>query len=180
MTPAATLFRTILTGLRGVIAALAARDRARQPLLLRIHQHIGHTIARFERLFAHWQNNTLPQLRAPRPGRPSRPRGLAPLPTGPAWLLRHVDHYDARGFASQLQHLLHTEDCARFLAEVPRTARILRPLARALAIQLPGDPPPPLPKPVRTPKPPRTRWPPLPPRPWSDPAILPLEFSKAR
>ena len=178
MTTLAITFRAILTSLRGVIAALAAKDHARQMLLLRIHQHIGHTIARFERLFAQWRTGTIPPPRAPRPGRPARPRSTPRLAAGPAWLIRHVDHYDARGFASQLQHLLHTEDCARFLAEVPRAGRILRPLARALAIQMPGDPPPPLPKPARPPKPPT---PPSPkPTPWTNPASLPLHFSKFR
>ncbi len=183
MTTLAITFRAILTSLRGVVAALAAKDRARQVLLLRIYQHIGLIIARFERLFAHWRDGTLPKPRAPRPGRPARPRSTPRLSAGPAWLIRHVDDYNARCFASQMQHLLHTEDCARFLAEVPRAGRILRPLARALAIQMPGDPPPPLPKPARAPKPAN---PPPPPSPPPDPpartsrANLPLIFSKLR
>jgi hypothetical protein len=77
MTTLAITFRNILNSLRGVIAALAPQDSARQAVLLRIHQHIGRTIARFERLFTQWREGTLPPPRAPctRSACPRRQRG---------------------------------------------------------------------------------------------------------
>ena len=123
-----TLFRAILTSLWAVIAPIAAKNPAKTALLIRIANHLNRTIQRFETLFARWQTNTLPKLRPnkphpekphpekPHPGRPHTAKTTPRLPRGPAWILRHVDHYNARGCASQLQHLLHAEDMAAFLA----------------------------------------------------------------
>ena len=193
-----TLFRAILTSLWAVIAPIAAKNPAKTALLIRIANHLNRTIQRFETLFARWQTNTLPKLRPnkphpnkphpekPHPGRPHTSRTTPRLPRGPAWILRHVDHYNARGCASQLQHLLHAEDMAAFLAAVPRAARLLRPLAKSLGLHMPGDPPPPLPKPARPPKPAHLNAPSLnqPQTTALSPApariALPFGFSKAR
>ena len=168
MNTLATPFRTILKGLQAVIGIVLTKERHREPILTRIYLHLNRTLARFEKLVANWQNNTLPKprQRAPRPTRPGagalRPSpartGTTPrLPTSRAWLIRNVDHYNFRGHASQLQHFLASPECVAFLAEVPRAGRILRPLARSLGIQMPGDPPPPAPKPA---KPAATPYPP--------------------
>ena len=184
-----TLFRAILTSLWAVIAPIAAKNPAKTALLIRIANHLNRTIQRFETLFARWQTNTLPKLRPtkPHPDRPHTARTTPRLPRGPAWILRHVDHYNARGCASQLQHLLHAEDMAAFLAAVPRAARLLRPLAKSLGLHMPGDPPPPLPKPARPPRPAHLNPPPTNPPPPPAPAriapahiALPFGFSKAR
>jgi hypothetical protein len=161
MTDFATRFRTILSGLMAFIATVAAKDRPRADFLVRIHHHLNRTIQRFERLATHWRNNTLPKQRS-RPGRPARPQAAPRLPTGKAWLQRALNHYLANGHAAQLQHFLTTEDCQRFLAEVPRALRILRPLARSLGLLMPGDPPPP---------PPKSSFTPDPPGPWPVPAL---------
>ena len=149
MTTLATHFRTILAGLLVVIGIVATKEPARDPFLARIYHHLNRTIQRFEKLVAHWRAGTLPKPGKPRPGRPSHPRATPRFPTGYAWLIRSVDHYNFRGHASQLQHFLAAPECIQFLAEVPRAGRILRPLARALALQMPGDPPPPMPKPAK-------------------------------
>ena len=161
MTTLATQFRTILAGLQAVIGIIAAKNPPHLPLLTQIYFHLNRTIQRFERLVTHWRNNTLPKQRQRAP-RPARPRTTPRLPAGRAWLIRNVDHYNARGHALQLQHFLATPECIAFLAEVPRAGKILRPLARSLGIQMPGDPPPPLPKPARPPKPAKTPFLPLP------------------
>ncbi len=163
MTILATHFRAILAGLQVVIGIVAANDRARLAFLACIHNHLNRTMVRFEKLVAHWRNNTLPKPGKPRPGRAQRPQTTPRLPNSKSWLLRSVDHYNFRGHASQLQHFLASPECAAFLAEVPRAGRILRPLARSLALQMPGDPPPPMPKPPKpkpsvTPKPGPMPW----------------------
>ena len=61
MTTLATHFRTILSGLQVVIGIVAAKDRARDAFLARIHHHLNRTIQRFEKLVAHWRNNSLPK-----------------------------------------------------------------------------------------------------------------------
>ena len=155
MSPLATLFRAILHGLQATIAKIAAKNRQSVPLLLRVSNHLHRTIQRFERLFTLWQRDALP---APRPGAasPRAPRKTpsAPsprLPSGKAWLTRALASTEANARASQLQHFLALPDCAAFLAQVPRAARLLRPLADALGLHLPCDPPPPDPKPSFTP-----------------------------
>ena len=190
MTTLATTFRAILTGFQAVIGIVARKEPHRDAFLAQIYHHLNRTIQRFEKLVAHWRNNTLPRQRKPRPGAgalrpsPARPQTTPRLPRGQSWLIRNVDHYNARGHASQLQHFLATPECVQFLAEVPRATRILRPLAKSLGIQMPGDPPPPIPKPARPPKPAST--PPLPSAPaWPGaqrPILTPNHpiFSKAR
>ena len=179
MTTLATIFRAILTDLQKVIAPIAAKDRTQ--FLVRIYYHLSRTIQRFEKLVTHWRNNSLPRQRS-RPSRPSHARITPAFPTGYAWLVRGVDHYNARAHASQLQYFLASPECAQFLAEVPRAGRILRPLARSLGIQMPGDPLPPMPKPAPPPKPAKNPWFLLPPAPVAverrDP--YPPIFSKAR
>jgi hypothetical protein len=179
MSALATTFRTILHGLKAVIARIAANDRPRTAFLVGIYGHLSRTVSRFEALVAHWRANTLPKQRH-RPGRTPRLRATPKRPTGKSWMLRHVDHSDFRAHASQLQHFLTTEDCRKLLAEVPRAARILRPLARALGLLMPGDPLPPPPKPPITPDPPWFAPPALPEICIKVIARAPAFFSKPR
>ncbi len=153
MTDLATPFRTILQGLQAVIGIVVAKKPPHTPLLVQIFYHLTRTIHRFEKLVTNWRNNTLPRQRQRAP-RPTRPQTTQRLPNGKSWLIRNVDHYNARGHASQLQHFLASPECVAFLAEVPRAGRILRPLAKSLGIQMPGDPPPPNPQPPPPTQPP--------------------------
>ncbi len=187
MTERAILFRAILTGLMAVIAQIAAHDRPRAPFLIRVSNHLNRTIQRFEALVHRWRNNSLPKPGKPRPGRPQHPRATPRLPSGRAWLLRHVDHHNARASASQLQHFLASPDCAALLAQVPRAARLLRPLVKSLGLSMPGDPPPPPPKPAKPAKPVQPRALPwlrpqhiIAPAPAKPRTAYPPEFSKAR
>ena len=163
MSTLATHFRAILAGLQVVIGIVAANDRPRLAFLACIHNHLNRTIQRFEKLVANWRAGTLPKTGKPRPGRPARPQTTPRLPSGFAWILRNVDHHEARCQASRFQVFLATPECAHFLAEVPRAGRILRPVTRSLGLQMPGDPPrpdpkPPKPKPSVTPKPGPMPW----------------------
>ena len=145
------VFSIILTGLRAAVAnssalrsvnpAHAERVRARTALLVLVWGRIGRMANRFEKLFARWRANTLPNRTLPRPrpsraGEPTTPRKNPGLPAGRAWLV-HVVGYEAAGRASQLQHLLARPDMAEFLHAVPQAGRILRPLCHMLGI----DPP---------------------------------------
>ena len=156
MHPIATIFRAILSGLQAAIAPFANKDPTQ--FLLRIYHHLSRTMVRFEKLVTHWRNGTLPKQCKPRPDRPSHPRATPRFPTGYAWLIRSVDDSNARGQANYLEHVLASPEFIQFLAEVPRANRILRPLAKSLGIQMPGDPPRPYPKPAPPPKPAKKTW----------------------
>ncbi len=145
----ATHFATILSGLRDIIAAsaarkepdpaLVARNQARTALLVRLWSYVGRTAARFERLVARWQAGTLPTPRPPRPGRPA-PRAARPrLPTARAWVV-HALGYQAANKAGGLAHLLARPDLAELLAAAPQAARLLRPLCRMLGVTPPLTP----------------------------------------
>ena len=95
----ASLFSTILAGLRAAVAnssalrsanpAHAWRDKPRTALLVLVWGRIGRMANRFENLFARWRANTLPSRRLPKP-RPSRasaptmPLEMPRIPTGRA------------------------------------------------------------------------------------------------
>ncbi len=84
MNTLATPFRTILKGLQAVIGIVLTKERHREPILTRIYLHLNRTLARFEKLVANWQNNTLPKQRH-RPVRPDPARALcARRPPAPA------------------------------------------------------------------------------------------------
>ena len=159
----ATTFCAILTDLRAAIAHIAARDRARTQFLVFLWGRISRTSQRFERLVAHWRNNTLPKprLRARRPTRAQNPAHFR-LPSRRAWLIADIP-MSAAIAASQIQYLIAaTPDFAQFLAAAPQAKRLLNPLWRMLDLQMPGDKPRPAPKPSFTPDPPEGRWPALP------------------
>ena len=71
----------------------------------------------------------------------------------------------AAGFGSQLQTLLATPEMAELLAAAPHAVRLLRPLCRALAMEIPGCP--------VAPRKPRTKRP-RKPRPKPEPFRIPL------
>ena len=80
MHPLATTFRAILAGIQAVIGTVVRKDRTRDAVLAPIYFHLSRTIQRFEKLVAHWRNNTLPKP-APTP-KPAKNPWLA-LPPGP-------------------------------------------------------------------------------------------------
>jgi len=145
MRTVAESFSLLMLGLKAVIAEVAAPDRSRTAFLVFVWGRLSHMVVRFEKLYARWRAGTLPKARGPRPPRTPReeddakPRAkpLFHLPGGRMWLVRHVQKSAA--FGSQLRHLLATDpEIPAFLEACPQAGRILRPLCRALGVDLPA------------------------------------------
>jgi len=136
--------------------------------------------ARFARLVQRWESGTLPPPRPARP-RPTRPvrAGAGDPPTQPrppslrlprerGWINKRLP--EAASAAGLLHALMQWPEWPRFLAEVPRALRLIRPICHALA----ADPPPGAALPRRR-RPPRPNLPrPKQPRPAPSPTWRPL------
>ena len=132
-------FSIILTNLRAVIAARAARERGMEALLVSVWWRISRASRRLERLIARWRAGRLPRVRAVRAKRVAAEvvvaaRVRARLPTGRAWLVVRV--LETAPFGTQLEHALSEPEWAAFLAAAPQAGRILRPLCRMLGVQV--------------------------------------------
>ena len=96
---------------------------------------------RLQSLFARWQQGTLkpPRPRASRPaGHPARPAPAQPyqrLPRERGWINRRVEA--AAQCCGLLHNFLQQPDAECFHAEIPQSARLLRPLCHALAVDHP-------------------------------------------
>ena len=128
-------FFAILIDLRAAIAVVAARERGLAVVLSLVYRRVCRVATRIERLMALWRAGKLPKMRAPvapREAAVARVQGARTrIPSGRGWLGVRV--WEVRAFGSQLAHLIATDaEFARFLAEVPQAARILRPLGRML------------------------------------------------
>lgn len=93
--------------------------------------------ARVQRLHDQWRAGTLtparPRAPRPRPETPPAPRPRLPRRLGWANLRAR----ELVPCAGMLHGLLQQEDSRRFLAEVPRAARLVRPLCQALGVAQP-------------------------------------------
>ena len=123
-------FCMIMTALAALIARRLLRDPRLIALIVPLCNRINRAARRFERLVA--------RLTAGKPSKPRRPghRGgphSSLFPRGRFWLIG-VLGYEGAGYASQLAALLAEPGAAALLAEVPAAGRILRPIARMLAI----------------------------------------------
>ena len=150
MTFIATNFRTILDGLKVTLGAIAYRDANVRALVTLAWFHINRTTQRFERLVTRWQSGTLPKprIRAPRAKRPTPTTQAPRLPRARAWLVLRLQDHHVNTRASQLQYFLaNTPDLPAFLEAAPQARRLLRPLCTMLGVQMPGDAPPPAPRP---------------------------------
>ena len=154
----------------GILRALGSRLAARgaghnplpTPLVVATYGRLCRSIRRFASLLARFRagpwTTRSPRSRLPSP-RPPRPGAASlRLPRGWGWLLPLVPA-DAAAAGSQLSHLLAQPEMAELIAGAPTLGRILRPLARMLAIDLP----PPLQAPKPKPKPAPARQNPRPP-----------------
>ena len=179
MSSIATRFRAILTDLRSAVWRQVGGQPAREAIFALLFGRLGRMAARFETLFAKWQSGTLPKPRQPRAeqSRPVHPRPTLPtIPQGRGWLLSPPEHFRmaAALASSRLQQLLADPDAAAFLQAAPQVGRMLRPLCRMLAADLPT--------PLRLPPRPRPATPPPTPKParasaapWRQP-IYPIGF----
>ena len=146
---------------------------------------LGRAQRRFQALYAAWQAGTLKPLppRKAEAASPTRQDTAAPpapprLPTAFGWATRRVT--EAGPAAGMLESLVHAPETERFVSEIPRAGRHLRPLCRALGIKPPLylrlPPRPRAPRAPRPPRPPRSffndptlKW-----RPWEKRAALAL------
>ena len=146
---------------------------------------LGRAQRRFQALYAAWQAGTLKPLppRKPEAASPTRQDtaarpGPPRLPTAFGWAARRVP--EAAPAIGLLESLVHAPETERFVTEIPRAGRHLRPLCRALGLAPPAYLRfPPRPRPPRAPRPPRPqrsffndptlKW-----RPWEKRAALAL------
>lgn len=157
ISPVLTLFAWMCDGIRAAIAPHARSDTKSGQIISFVYHYLARTLTRLEILFAHWKNGTLPPTRPARP-RAEKPKSAEPepqparlpIPQGTLWLVKRVQK--AAIGQSALLNLLNDAEFAAFLREVPRATRLLRPLATALGVVLPGTRPR-----VHKPRPPRPK-----------------------
>ena len=134
-TAAATL-RLIVRGLLAVLGSFGLEPMQGVILYGRINAIVG----RIERMLIRFRAGRLWRRteRAQIQGRRGRAVGRGPaLPRKFGWLVQ-AGGYQAVGFGLQLQTLLNTPEMGVLLAASPEAGRLLRPLCRALAIDLNG------------------------------------------
>ena len=124
--------------LRGLMAALGAW-RVEPVLALVLHRRIGATLGRIERMLARFRVGRLWRVmqRAAAQGRKARRKPDIAWPRRFGWLVRAGGH-QAASVGSQLHSVLNAPEMAEFLAASAQAGRILRPLCRALAVELPA------------------------------------------
>ena len=130
---------TILRALQILIAARFRLPRI-APHTAALCGYLNRLTHLFARLMDRLAQGPLPPTRQ-RPKRPHTPRPRHRLPTGKLWLIRALPN-EAAASASQLAYLLAQPGMAEIIAATPRAARMLRPIARLLGVDLPGDKPP--------------------------------------
>jgi hypothetical protein len=126
-------WRTIMLGLRAALGLFGLE--AAQAVLM--HRRIGQLAGRIERMLARFRAGRLWRI-ADRPVRLGA-FGCAErtLPRRFGWLVRTGGHR-AAVFGVQIETLLRSPEMAELLAVAPQAVRILRPLCRALAVDMPG------------------------------------------
>ena len=134
-----TVSATLRMILRGLMAALGGfgLDAMRGVILYR---RIGLVAGRIERMLARFRAGRLWRVveRERAQGRCGRLAGRGPaLPRRFGWLVQAGGHR-AAGFGAQLRAVLAAPEMVELLAASPQAARLLRPLCRALAVELPG------------------------------------------
>ncbi len=161
--PITARVRTILRGLMAVFANWRAMEPS---LTLVFHNRVSAIHRRIERLLVRFREGKL---------RPAAPRATTSMPRGPrrqavrmprkfGWLLDAGKH-NAAYFTNQLNDLLTTPEMVALLDAAPQARRMLRPLCRALAVDLPWT--------VAAPRVPKPRKP-RKPRPKPEPFKIPL------
>ncbi len=145
--------RLILLGLRTALAMW----RLDPPVGVVLYTRCGKIFLKIKRMLARYRAGTLRHgtprtVVTPRTQAPRKPAVVMPRRFG--WLLPSGKH-DAVCFGGQVQHLLQEPEMAAMLAEYPQSRRVLRPLLRALGVELPWtvtQPRPPRPRKPRTPR----------------------------
>ena len=160
----------IMGGIGAKIGAHLAANRHLEPVLALVYHYLRRAAPRLERLIARWKAGKLTPRR--RPTRPApnpaeaTPRAPKPrLPSRNGWLVRLVQ--PTAQHIGQLQAMVASPEMAELLAAAPQAGRILRPLFRMFATELPDI--------LRLPPCPRAPRPPRPP-----PAVQPVTARERR
>ena len=152
--PIAARLRLILLGLRSVLGMWGLDGS----VAVLVSNRAGWIFAKIERMLLRFRAGTLSRaslrISTARGRGKTASRGPA-LPRRFGWLVIAGKH-QAVGYGSQLQHLLAEPEMAALLEASPQARRVLRPLLRALAVELPWtvtQPRPPQPRKARKPRP---------------------------
>ena len=153
--PITAWVRTILRGLLGVFGNWRALEAAHAVVF---HNRVSALHLRLERLLARFLAGklqpALPRVAKSKPSAPRRACVLMPRKFG--WLLDAGQH-NAAYFTHQIHALLNTPEMTALLEAAPQAKLMLRPLCRALAVELPWTVSPPRTVKPRTPRTPRPK-----------------------
>ncbi len=138
LSPPDTISANLRMVLRGLLAALGAW-RVEPVMALVLYRRISGAFGRVERMLARFRAGRLWRLPHRDAGTAQMVRGrpALALPRRFGWLVQ-VGGSQAAGFGVQLHAVLSAPEMADLLAAFPQAGRILRPLCRALAVELPG------------------------------------------
>ena len=132
-----TLCATLRLFVRTLLAALGAW-RLEPMIAIAAYRRISSTMSRLERMLVRFRAGrlrVLPQRNAT-PRLQPRCKAEAVLPRRFGWLVQ-LGGTEAACFGSQLQTALNMPEMTELLAASVQAQRILRPLCRALAVELP-------------------------------------------
>jgi hypothetical protein len=139
LSPIETISADLRMILRGVLAVLGMW-RLQIPQMVLAHRRISAAFRGIECLLERFRAGRLWRVAHRTQGQKLRGRkaGRGPaLPRKFGWLVLAGGH-QAAGFGLQLQTVLSTPEMLELLAASPQAGRILRPLCRALALEVPG------------------------------------------
>ncbi len=108
-----------------------------------IHVRIARARQRLTRLLQNFAAGRLPRQRAPQPGKKGGPKPTLDIPRSQSWLVGKIG-YRAAGYGQQIDYLLRQPETQALLATAPpellkSLGRLLRPLCRHLAVELPPE-----------------------------------------
>jgi hypothetical protein len=137
--------RVVLHGLLGALGAW----RLDHVLAIVLYRRISGTLGRIERMLVRFRAGKLWRVVrrdgahrdvVDRDSGPAQRTQSARLPQRFGWLVQTCG-YRAVGYGLQLQTVLNTPEMVALLAASAQARRILQPLCRALAVELPGNVP---------------------------------------
>lgn len=159
-------FRTVLRGLLAVLGAWGLDG----VIAMHLYNRVGRIAGRIERMLLRFQAGRLWRMTQRAPTKAEGPlvrrKPAVILPRRFGWLVLAGKHH-AASIGLQLQTVLSAPDMTELLAASPAAVRLLRPLCRALAVELPWTQTPPKPRAERTRHPRK-------PRPKPEPFKIPL------
>ena len=123
-----------LTLIVGGVAVLIARRFLRDPRFFKLTGPLWSWLNRTVQRFGRVRMVPAAPVAAPRPQRVRTvPVDRVRLPSGRGWLVKALG-WEAAGYGSQLDALLHEPEMVALLETVPAVGRLLRPLARMLGV----------------------------------------------